>query len=393
MIIGNPPYIRPHKLENDFKKYSWDHFNVFKAKSDIYAIFMQKAIDLLRNDGIVSFIVSNTWLSLESFTELRKYILDRCVIQSLTLLPSKVFEEATVETIIFNFRKEKDDNKRINNKISTTKVDSHNNFIEIQKISQRNFSSSHLNIFKISNDKNSEQLLKKIGKMSESLQNYVVFYYGIKTGDDIRFVSNKPTTSKHKKLLCRSDFTRYSTNYNNEYIWYVPEIMRKNKITARPGEKQRFEVPKIIIQDIGRKLVATLDKDNYYIKDALILHQKGKNKLEYILSLINSKLLNYWYIQQFKTLSIAKNAFLILPIYKIDFSKKSEKEKHDDLVVLADKILDLNKEIRKYEENSEKWNYLKSEIERTDKKIDEEVYKLYGLTQEEIKVIESYDKQ
>ena len=52
-------------------------------------------------------------------------------------------------------------------------------------------------------------------------------------------------------------------------------------------------------------------------------------------------------------------------------------------------MLELNKDLQKITENSEKWNSIKSEIEKTDKKIDEEVYKLYGLTQEEIKIIET----
>ena len=47
-----------------------------------------------------------------------------------------------------------------------------------------------------------------------------------------------------------------------------------------------------------------------------------------------------------------------------------------------------NKELREIPEHSEKWESIKSEIEKTDKKIDEEVYKLYGLTEEEIKIVE-----
>ncbi len=59
---------------------------------------------------------------------------------------------------------------------------------------------------------------------------------------------------------------------------------------------------------------------------------------------------------------------------------------------MAEKTLSLNKEISEITEHSEKWESLRNEIENTDKKIDEEIYKLYDLTPEEIKIVEGNDK-
>jgi type II restriction/modification system DNA methylase subunit YeeA len=58
---------------------------------------------------------------------------------------------------------------------------------------------------------------------------------------------------------------------------------------------------------------------------------------------------------------------------------------------LSKQILELHKKFHGVEENSNEWHELKEEIELTDKKIDVEVYKLYSLTEEEIRVVE--DKQ
>ncbi|MGH7950133.1 MAG: Eco57I restriction-modification methylase domain-containing protein, partial [Candidatus Binataceae bacterium] len=66
-IIGNPPYIRPHKIETSVKKYLWQNLKTFVAKSDIYSCFMERAVDLLKVNGLLSFIVPHTWTSLESF--------------------------------------------------------------------------------------------------------------------------------------------------------------------------------------------------------------------------------------------------------------------------------------------------------------------------------------
>ena len=112
---------------------------------------------------------------------------------------------------------------------------------------------------------------KKIIKVkTKKLQDIINFYYGLKTADDKKFLTFEPkNTNEYKKLLRRSDFSRYMTKYKGEYVWYRPDLMRKHKTTARPGEPQRFESLKIIITDIAKKIIATLDNNNYYVKDAL----------------------------------------------------------------------------------------------------------------------------
>ena len=81
-------------------------------------------------------------------------------------------------------------------------------------------------------------------------------------------------------------------------------------------------------------------------------------------------------------LQIDKGPLLEIPICIGDTQQQKV------IIVLVDKMLELQKEFHSAEKNSNKWELLKSEIEKTDKKIDEEVYKLYGLTPEEIKIVE-----
>ncbi|MEK7078661.1 MAG: hypothetical protein AAB929_01195, partial [Patescibacteria group bacterium] len=74
-----------------------------------------------------------------------------------------------------------------------------------------------------------------------------------------------------------------------------------------------------------------------------------------------------------------------IPIIDVD------KEQQKKIIIMADKMISLNKELREIPEHSEKWESVKSEIEKTDKKIDDEVYRLYGLTEEEIKIVEGVE--
>ena len=106
LVIANPPYIRPQKINPQIKKQLQKDFRkVFIAKSDIYACFMQKAIELIHPEGIMSFVVSKTWLSLESFEGLRKYILNNTNVKSISIPPKKSFKNATVETAIIHLER------------------------------------------------------------------------------------------------------------------------------------------------------------------------------------------------------------------------------------------------------------------------------------------------
>ncbi|MCK5721873.1 MAG: hypothetical protein KAI84_05000, partial [Gammaproteobacteria bacterium] len=80
--------------------------------------------------------------------------------------------------------------------------------------------------------------------------------------------------------------------------------------------------------------------------------------------------------------------FKKFPICTIDFSKSSGKKLHDQMVNLVDQILNLNKKLNDAKLPQEK-NLLQRQIDATDKQIDQLVYKLYDLTNEEIKIVES----
>ena len=127
-------------------------------------------------------------------------------------------------------------------------------------------------------------------------------------------------------------------------------------------------------------------EEPYYGSRALNFIKTGRINLKYLTGILNSKISYFWLKNKGKQLGdllqIDKGPLLEIPIYVGD------KKQQEPIVILVEKITNFNKELNKIEEHSEKWNSIKSEIEKTDKKIDEEVYKLYGLTQEEIKIIE-----
>ena len=115
----------------------------------------------------------------------------------------------------------------------------------------------------------------------------------------------------------------------------------------------------------------------------LLLKKSEESDLKYITAILNSKLINYYYKNYFITIDVLKNALLELPIASADRNTTaniSEKVK---------KIEELNKRLNEMgDKKTDERARIEEEIKKVDKEIDELVYKLYGITEEEKKIIE-----
>jgi hypothetical protein len=139
---------------------------------------------------------------------------------------------------------------------------------------------------------------------------------------------------------------------------------------------------------MGKSLVADYDSGGLYVKDAMLLLKKHKNlSLKYLLGIINSRLLTYYYQKFFITIDVLKNALLSLPIIPLDLSNPTEKAKHEKMVNLVEQMMELNKRLAKAQTPQEKERF-ESQIQDTNSSIDSLVYDLYGLNEEEIKIVE-----
>jgi type I restriction-modification system DNA methylase subunit len=387
VVVGNPPYVRPHNIPEDVKKYLWKYYTTFVAKSDLYSCFMERGVSLLRSGGLFSFIVPQTWTSLESFTKIRKYFIDHSNIKKLIQLPHKVFADATVETCIFVLEKTsaKDKSK---NTIIVERIDTaQKNYFE-RKFLQIDIENGYLHNFQLYGKTNSQTIIEKTRTTGDPLESFVDFVYGFKTGDDEKFIHEKRRYSESVPFIRSAGVRRYSLDTPTEFVWYVPEQMIKNKKTARPGDTRRFEAEKIIVARMGKALVASYDTGGLYVKDAMLLLSKQTHmSLKYLLGLINSRLMNYYYREFFITIDVLKNALLSLPIRPINFTDPADKARHDKMVSLVERMLALHKSLASAHTPSEK-DRLMREVGSVDKSIDGLVYQLYGLSEEEMKIVE-----
>ncbi len=303
---------------------------------------------------------------------------------------------------------------------------------------------SHLHWHRGLVDKKTLKLIDKLVKTGVPLSEYVEkkVYYGIKTGLNEAFVIDTSTRDKLiaenpkseeliKPFLLGKEIKRYQMPSTSNYMILIPKgwtnkqmqggknawkWLKNNYLViasylepfAKRAQKRcdkgeywwelracgyydEFEKPKIMLPDISLRGNFTFDaKGEYYcINTAYII---SSSEL-YLLGILNSSLITFYY----KNLSPSYKGgylrfiyqyLLKLPIRNINFSKASEKKLYDQMVNLVDQIFSLNKNLNNAKIPQEK-NPLQRQIETIDKQIDQLVYKLYSLTREEIKIVES----
>ena len=341
VVIGNPPYVRPHYLDEDTKRHLWKVFPTYERKADLYVCFMEKAIELVKHNGLTSFIVSDGWLRLDSFEKIRNYILQNTSVLRIVDFTKDVFESATVKTCIFVFHKKLIDSNIVQAAVIEDIADLNN--IDYNHIRQDAFTATYKNVFDLSIDDSSTALKNRMLSISHSLGESFSLAFGLKTGDDERFLTFNPSISPDcKKLVRGADVSRWTIAFKGEYVIYQPEQMRMNKTTARPGTAERFEQPKVLVRDTGGGLMATFDDSAYYAKDVIIIEDENKsnNLLKALAATLNSKLLRWYYETTFPTLHVQRDELASLPILTLSETDESS------LSSLADKMLSLHKDLQ-----------------------------------------------
>ncbi|MBW1449685.1 restriction endonuclease, partial [Campylobacter jejuni] len=252
LIIGNPPYIRQEELK-ELKPHLAKNYKVYKGTSDIYTYFYELGFNVLKENGILSFITSNKYTRAGYGEALREFLLkNTCILKYIDLNGIKVFDSATVDTSILSFEK-------IKIKENTFKYLSLNNELlknydfeisaikEFLNISQNSLSKESFAF----NDESTNALKTKIEKLGTPLKDWhgLNINYGIKTGLNEAFIittekkdeilanckdeDEKERTAKLiRKMLRGRDIKRYS--YEWAGLWV---INTHNGYKSKNGEK------------------------------------------------------------------------------------------------------------------------------------------------------------
>ena len=432
VVIGNPPYVNMANIRNEHeRKYYQNNYSTVKNKCDLYSIFTEKAKSLLVENGLLGFIFPNSWMGTESFSKFRDFLSKNVRVYQLVELPPGVFEDAIVTTVLCFYQNAMPEVR--NNVDIYSCID--------KQFVKKDFVLSYEQILKNPNSSFAfEKTISLENVPCKMLSEIASFSLGIKTSDDARFVFKNPIDETCYRFIRGRNITRWSYPFNNEWIWYQPSLICE-KPGGRPRVLDNFLVDrKIVVQDIATQINATIDSEKYLCNDTIniIYSLKSEFTFEYILCILNSKLVNVWFKKLFPAgLHIKTNQLEQIPIPTVDINAQQP------FIALADTMFSLNKQLqekrsrflRRLSENLEgvklttalqtfdqldftafvaelkkqkiklsltqqdEWEdyfnlyaqacqQLKSQITQTDKEIDLRVYLLYGLTYDEVKTVD-----
>ncbi|EMU6400494.1 Eco57I restriction-modification methylase domain-containing protein [Campylobacter jejuni] len=437
LIIGNPPYIRQEELK-ELKPHLAKNYKVYKGTSDIYTYFYELGFNVLKDrGGVLSYITSNKYTRAGYGEALREFLLKNVKFLEYTDLNGiKVFDSATVDTSILCFEKSKSkDNKfkylALSNEILKTCAYDIGLYKDFAEFSQNSLSKESFTF----SDENTSALKAKIERIGTPLKEWygLNINYGIKTGYNEAFIittekrneilanckdeAEKERTAKLiRKMLRGRDIKRYSyewaglwvINTHNGYKNQNGEKVEAINIKHYPSLKKHFdefypqlekradkgltpynlrncayldefEKEKIVWNPVSGEYLFSYIKEHIFFNNSLFMMTLDVFSLKYILAFMNSNC--YKWLITLKTNLIqtgsyaygAKDKIERLPIPKIN--SKNEK--------LANELINLVDEILKAKEQDKNAN-----TQELENKINSIVYKLYNLTEEEIKIIE-----
>ncbi len=434
LIIGNPPYIRQEELK-ELKPHLAKNYKVYKGTSDIYTYFYELGFNVLKDrGGVLSYITSNKYTRAGYGEALREFLLKNVKVLEYTDLNGiKVFDSATVDTSILCFEKSKSkDNKfkylTLSNEILKTCAYDIGLYKDFAEFSQNSLSKESFTF----SDENTSALKAKIERIGTPLKEWYGFniYRGILTGYNEAFIittekrneilanckdeAEKERTAKLiRKMLRGRDIKRYSyewaglwvINTHNGYKSKNGEKIEAINIEHYPSLKkhfdefypqlekradkgltpynlrncayiEEFEKEKIVWAEMTKEACFVYDNSNFFTNQTCYFFTHCDYK--YLLAILNSRLIVYY--MQYISSHLGQGAFRWirqyiekLPIPKIN--SKNEK--------LADELINLVDEILKAKEQDKNAN-----TQELENKINSIVYKLYNLTEEEIKIIE-----
>lgn len=448
VVIGNPPYVRPRGFDDKEKSFIISNYKSAENQFDLYHIFIEKS-ELLRNSsGIVSMILPNAFLANENSQLLRKYILENCHILQIVDCKQEVFKDASVDVLIYVFDNSTEVSEYYelsNNTFEFKHFFKPNKFLKNKNL---NFTPT-LNTEAIEIFQKIRRKTKQLGEFFDVMSGIKEYQTGKGKPPQVpedklerRFNASHKKNETYIKEIRGKHVQRYSLEWENEYISY-------GKWLAEPRNPIYFEGKRFLVRQIPDKnsLVACYT-DDYYVVDQtayVIKPKNGKSFNKGIIGLLNSKLVFWFYrnennefdnlfpkikAKEIKSLPIVEKGLSVLDSHvsmieistnelficqnkfskylqsQFSLEKLSKKLQNWHELEFGDFIKELNKAIKKaggeklskmhemewmdvFETKKAEAQTLKAEIDKTNAEIDAMVYELYGLTQEEIEIVEN----
>ena len=366
IVIGNPPYVSVKAISDKMKKLYSSLFETAKGRFNLFTLFMELFYKHTKQGGVICLIIPEGIYSNIEYRYSRELLVENCTIKKLCVFTKRVFEASVDTTIVLSINQKSEKNNIFPIDINVKPGISFSSQLAIKKYPYYLFPT------KMTNENQSlvekMMLSENFDRMSNHLEIQQGIIYSGQPKEEVfaDYIKN----STFKPILDGRDINRWMINWDvkeyDKYLSYTPKL-------HRPREERLFVAnKKILFPRRATKIMATIDTDNFYaLNTAYICLTKNKEyEIEYLLAILNSRLIEYLYNQLFMGWQITIPAIASMPIAKIGGD-------------VQNKICEIVNSIicdKKHNKNAD--------ISAKEVQLNTLIYSAFGLTDVEIKIIE-----
>jgi type I restriction-modification system DNA methylase subunit len=377
--------------------YLKDTYRFSGGRLNTFAFFIERARQKTREGGKFSYIVPNTVLSQEYYTDLRQGLIQNTDINKIALPDGQIFKDAVVETAILVLTKHtRKASERPKSNVELVTLHETGTGSEHTLVAQADLAGNYNASFITSLRPEVQSVRSKLDKNREKLGNWLNINQAIALKHDrAACLSDCKKTAVHREILDGRHINRYTTGKSPNYFKFD-----LSKIHSCKREDIFLLPEKIFFRRVGERLIGSIDDEKKFALNTLVVITKKPDcpyDLRYVLGLFNSTLLNFYYVNFLKSSKkvfseIQARQVEQLPLPALDVSSTSDLKRRNQLVAKVKAMMEAKKQLAKARTDRDK-TYYENKCAALDLQIDRIVYALYGLTQDEIEVVERDAKQ
>jgi hypothetical protein len=374
VVIGNPPYLTGSAFK-EYQSFFNTTFTTAEYQLDLYTFFIELSNGILKPKGVISLITPNSWLKNLRMAKTRKFVLDKFDVKALNPNIAKAFDEASVDTLIFIAIKHKSGD----NSLDIFDFNSSKNSFIKNSIYQNRFLENDNLVFDVEVDESVLPILKKIRGNSNVLEDKFEITRGVNPYDKYRGQTEEviKTRAYHSSIQKDDTFVpelkgKHVSTF--QYKWDNKHYISYGSWLAAPREPKFFKGSRLVFREIiGERFVCAVIEEDFIIDRSLYIALPKDENIDvyYVLGVLCSKLLVWLFKYE-------KNEFDdLFPKIRLEEFKK-----------LPIPNCSNEKSISKLSKEISMLKHQGKDTSKEENQIDQLVYQLYELTEEEIKIVE-----
>jgi len=323
-VVGNPPW--GAALSRNEKKYFEKYYKIGEVGLNTFTLFLERSLDFLKEQGRLGFLMPEAYLKIKVHQPSRKQLLSNGEIKLLAI-SGDIFKKVYAPSLVLIFEKSKKINR--NHQISVQEG-VFNGGITESKIPQSFFETTPDNIFNVHFSDLSTKVIQHIDSLDNKyLKDNTLFILGIVTGNNEKYLLPKKLSKEYEPIIVGKDLRKFRIDFGGNYFVY------DKKILQQVGPRDYYEKPeKLIYKFIGKNLAFAYDNQkrfNLNNANAIVPNIPNLN-IKYILGILNSELIQFYYSKLFFTVRVLRSNLERLPILN------ATKLQQDKVISLVEKI-------------------------------------------------------